>query len=521
MEKSNWIGKVAVVMVVIAAATIFSGVAFGVQNPNLFEKAGATTAEQVLIAKDAKSLQGAIDALPKTGGVVVIPAQTTIKLSTTLKMFGKSNVTLRGQGRTSVLQWTAGTAGTIVRLGSLGKEKGFDPGYGINLEKVRFDGGKKATLGLHIAALKAPGHENDPNHYHGYTGNILINDVTVENMAINAEGIRIGHLSGKSTEAEIKLRDVKVKGCYLGVRVTSPWASNIIFDGCYISRCSYAAIRFEDTGGGPFVLQNCVFGMNGTDIITEIRSAFTLSEIGSYGGEHSRHLYVKHIKNDERGEHEKTFPNITIIGTNFGGWPKDTDGITWETGGSLTLIGNGIRTGKIHIEPDAEVKDGVMRFYDVMNRYQTTGMLKISPKVVMYSGLSANDWFQDRQWVGMGAGKSLVEGGTHGGFALTPGQSRPAIVNTRGISATTIASNNLRGAVTISGSATSAKVTFKTPEPDVKYFPIVQVAGTAGTPAVGATRVFATELTKNGFTVNTETAPGVENSVNVCWVMLR
>lgn len=90
-----------------------------------------------------------------------------------------------------------------------------------------------------------------------------------------------------------------------------------------------------------------------------------------------------------------------------------------------------------------------------------------------------------------------------------------------GLSAGQTQSNNLRGSETIVGSATSTPVTFTTPETDGSYFVTAIVSAVSGTPANDARRAYVTGKTYQGFTINTEAAPGAGNSVTVDWHLIR
>jgi len=84
----------------------------------------------------------------------------------------------------------------------------------------------------------------------------------------------------------------------------------------------------------------------------------------------------------------------------------------------------------------------------------------------------------------------------------------------------------LHGRKQISGTDTVAAVTFvlKTSYETVAdddYFVTAIVGATAGAPDDGSTRVFITDKTTSGFTINLEVAPGAGNSVTVDWMVMR
>jgi hypothetical protein len=93
-----------------------------------------------------------------------------------------------------------------------------------------------------------------------------------------------------------------------------------------------------------------------------------------------------------------------------------------------------------------------------------------------------------------------------------------------GISQTAIPANNLRGRVTIENAATTAAVSFAQAETDTDYIILVSVMASGGTGAAipaTALRVSANDRSVNGFNVNLEAAPGVNNNVVVSWVIIR
>lgn len=96
------------------------------------------------------------------------------------------------------------------------------------------------------------------------------------------------------------------------------------------------------------------------------------------------------------------------------------------------------------------------------------------------------------------------------------------MLGVRSISQTTTQAFNLRGSFTISGTNTSATVTFEgRAESDNEYFLSVTPTATAGSPAVGSNRVLSVSKEPEGFTAYMEAAPGENSSVSFDWHLIR
>jgi len=110
-----------------------------------------------------------------------------------------------------------------------------------------------------------------------------------------------------------------------------------------------------------------------------------------------------------------------------------------------------------------------------------------------------------------------------GSFAMFPHQKLwgANLIGSKGISATTTSANNLRGSLTISGTAASGTVVFDTPEPDANYFLTVTPTTIGGTPNPGSNRIRSISKTERGFTVTLENAPGQGNIVTLDWHLIR
>jgi len=78
---------------------------------------------------------------------------------------------------------------------------------------------------------------------------------------------------------------------------------------------------------------------------------------------------------------------------------------------------------------------------------------------------------------------------------------------------------NSAGTVTISGTSTSASVTFSTSEIDTYYIIIPAINATSGSPVIGTP--YITSRSTTGFTMNLSSAPGSSASVTVGWHLVR
>jgi len=77
------------------------------------------------------------------------------------------------------------------------------------------------------------------------------------------------------------------------------------------------------------------------------------------------------------------------------------------------------------------------------------------------------------------------------------------------------------GSITISGTATSATVTFPTAEPDTAYGVVASASGLTGTPAAAAFTVVGVARLTTGFTVRVAAAPGAGASVTLTFFVMR
>jgi hypothetical protein len=160
----------------------------------------------------------------------------------------------------------------------------------------------------------------------------------------------------------------------------------------------------------------------------------------------------------------------------------------------------------------------------MMNLTYYTPALFLTNRVRLYGSSSAQDyWFEQQSQYSYG--ESMAETARGGGaakkirtFGDAVGQQ---LMYTGGISATSTKANNLRGSVTVSGTATTGTVTFPTAEPDATYFLQVTPAAPTGTPAAGSNRVKSISKAAGSFTITLEVAPGASMGQTFDWVLIR
>ena len=98
----------------------------------------------ILFADQFASVQAAIDALPANGGMVVLPANNTDVISTTVSITG-NNVILTGQGFSSILQRGTGLTGNNEVLLATGSN--------VTIENLTVDGNNVSNTSADLAAV--------------------------------------------------------------------------------------------------------------------------------------------------------------------------------------------------------------------------------------------------------------------------------------------------------------------------------------------------------------------------------
>jgi hypothetical protein len=96
-----------------------------------------------------------------------------------------------------------------------------------------------------------------------------------------------------------------------------------------------------------------------------------------------------------------------------------------------------------------------------------------------------------------------------------------ALTGVKGISALAVESNNLRGIVTISGKETFADVTFDVAEPDADYHVVATVNTVVGNVPPPARIIHISHQATTGFHINLAAPPGGDDRVTIAWILVR
>ena len=257
-------------------------------------------------------------------------------------------------------------------------------------------------------------------------------------------------------------------------------------------------------GGGHYI------GGNDLEVNTTaemlVRSSFGNTIVGLYS-EPAAGISIIQIDNASTDVPGRTSESNQIIGGTFGG------GANWDiniVGGNGTVV-SGVRFGTGNVNIAAGVSGTVLLPCNgvtptVTNSGSGTLDMTAPGKIKMYS-LTAHR-------IQLDAVDAI------GGVISGPDNSLH-LTGIRGISTSQTKPRNLYGFVDISGTSTSAAVTFATAEADSGYGAFFGVWHVAGTPANGSEAVYMTARATTGFTINLRTAPGAGNTVRVHWMILR
>jgi len=261
---------------------------------------------------------------------------------------------------------------------------------------------------------------------------------------------------------------------------------------------------FLKDGGGHYLGGNDLEVNTSVELL--VRSSFGNLISGLYS-EPAAGIPVIQIDNASTDVPGRNSESNQIIGGCFGG------GAAWDiniSGGNSTVV-SGVRFGTGNINIAAGVNNTVLLPCNgstptVTNSGSGTLDMTAPGKIKMYASTF---------------NRILLDATDAIGGVISGVDSVLHLAGIKGISTSQTKSRNLFGFVDITGTATTAAVTFSTAEPDAGYGAFFGVFHTAGTPASGSEAVYMTARATSGFTVNLRTAPGAGNTVRVHWMIVR
>lgn len=261
---------------------------------------------------------------------------------------------------------------------------------------------------------------------------------------------------------------------------------------------------FLKDGGGHFIGGNDLEVNTSVELL--VRSSFGNYISGLYCEPRSGIpiIQIDNVSTDVAG---RTSESNQIIGGCFGGGASFDITIA---GGSNTVV-TGVRFGTGNVNISAGVTNTILLPCNgvtptITNNGSGTLDMTAPGKIKMYSSTS---------------NRILVDAIDAVGGVISGPDNLLHLAGIRGISTTQTKPRNLFGFVDISGTSTSAAVTFATAEADQAYGAFFGVWHTAGTPVSGSEAVYMTARATTGFTVNLRTAPGAGNTVRVHWMIVR
>jgi hypothetical protein len=261
---------------------------------------------------------------------------------------------------------------------------------------------------------------------------------------------------------------------------------------------------FLKDGGGHYLGGNDLEVNTSVELL--VRSSFGNYISGLYS-EPAAGIPVIQIDNASTDVPGRTSESNQIIGGCFGG------GAVWDiniSGGNSTVV-SGVRFGTGNINISAGVSNTVLLPCNgstptVTNSGSGTLDMTAPGKIKMYASTF---------------NRILLDATDAIGGAISGVDNLLHLAGVKGISTSQTKSRNLFGFVDITGTATTAAVTFSTAETDAAYGAFFGVLHTAGTPASGSEAVYMTARATSGFTINLRAAPGAGNTVRVHWMIMR
>ena len=257
-------------------------------------------------------------------------------------------------------------------------------------------------------------------------------------------------------------------------------------------------------GGGHYLGGNDVEVNTSVEVL--VRSSFGNTIVGLYS-EPTAGIPIIQIDNASTDVPGRTSESNQIIGGTFGG------GANWDiniVGGNGTVV-SGVRFGTGNVNISAGVNNTVLlpcngTIPTVTNNGNSTLDMTTPGKIKMYASAT---------------NRILVDAADAVGAVISGPDDLLHLAGLRGISTTQVRPRNLFGFVDISGTSTSAAVTFATAESDQAYGAFFGVWNSVGTPASGSEAVYMTARATTGFTINLRAAPGAGSTVRVHWMIVR
>jgi len=261
---------------------------------------------------------------------------------------------------------------------------------------------------------------------------------------------------------------------------------------------------FLKDGGGHYLGGNDLEVNTSVELL--VRSSFGNTIFGLYS-EPTAGIPIIQIDNASTDVPGRNSESNQIIGGTFGG------GAVWDiniSGGNSTVV-SGVRFGTGNINISAGVNGTVLlpcngNTPTVTNSGNGTLDMTAPGKIKMYSGTF---------------NRILLDATDASGGVISGVDNLLHFAGIKGISTSQTKSKNLFGFVDITGTATTAAVTFGTAETDAAYGTFFGVWHAAGTPASGSEAVYMTARATSGFTINLRAAPGAGNTVRVHWMIVR
>jgi hypothetical protein len=346
--------------------------------------------------------------------------------------------------------------------------------------------------GATLAAIRGVGCAFTRIENNWFTGNSAAIDLQAVGAVIRDNYIR------SNTGAGITLQSAVVVG---GTRVES---QRCVVEQNRVYENGSIGVFLKD-GGGHFIGGNDLEKNTSAELL--VRSSFGNYISGLYS-EPTPGIPIIQIDNASTDVPGRTSDSNQIIGGCFGGGANFD--INIAGGDSNVVTGVRLGTGKINISAGVQntvlLPCGGQVTPIVTNGGSGTLDMTVHGKIRMYAST---------------ANRVLIDATDPVGGVVSGPDNLLHLTGVKGISVSQTKSKNLFGFVDISGTSTSAAVTFATPEVDQAYGAFFGVWHSVGTPASGAETVYMTSRTATGFTINLRAAPGAGNTVRVHWMIVR